>query len=271
MHGKRATSSSVTLGPAPTIVTSLWSGQMSKPGGWNEGKAQKALNNCYRGRQKAKTLEYWPFTLKSFVPWFRHDILVKMLPTMRQHGITWIRKTRAGKSLGSKTVLFAQSRFEIEAAARSDLVPSIVTAKHLDFFKAEPISKFQPGVFDDGLLLPESVPEPQGPLSALMSWSASFLSICKSRSLLGYHFLCLPHCCIHILCLPLCFALQEEDATVWARYSSIRVLEGTPATIHTVPSRKPKSWRMHPSRQDELHLLQGLFGPHLVVWKMPRI
>ena len=77
---------------------------------------------------------------------------MKMLPTMRQHGITWIGKTRSGKSLGSKTVLFAQSRFEIEAAGRSDLVPSIVTAKHLDFFKAEPITKFKPGVFDDGLL-----------------------------------------------------------------------------------------------------------------------
>ena len=49
-------------------------------------------------------------------------------------------------------MLFAQSRFEIESAAREDLVPSIVTAKHLDFFKAEPISKFKPGVFDDGLL-----------------------------------------------------------------------------------------------------------------------
>ena len=52
----------------------------------------------------------------------------------------------------SKTLLFAQSRFEIEAANRTDLVPSIVTAKHLDFFKAEPITKFKPGVFDDGLL-----------------------------------------------------------------------------------------------------------------------
>ena len=76
-----------------------------------------------------------------------------MLPTMRQHGITWIGKTRAGKSLGSKTVLFAQSRFEIAMADRADdLIPSIVTAKHLDFFKAEPITKFKPGVFDDGLL-----------------------------------------------------------------------------------------------------------------------
>ena len=131
--------------------------QIHTPGGklegWNEGKVRDALNNYYRGRQNAKTLEYWPFTLKSFVPWFLDDVLIKMLPTMRQHGITWIGKTRAGKSLGSKTVLFAQSRFEIAIADRADdLIPSIVTAKHLDFFKAEPITKFKPGVFDDGLL-----------------------------------------------------------------------------------------------------------------------
>ena len=29
-----------------------------KPEGWNEGKVREALNNHYRGRQNAKTLEY---------------------------------------------------------------------------------------------------------------------------------------------------------------------------------------------------------------------
>ena len=41
-----------------------------------------------------------------------------------------------------------------------------------------------------------------------------------------HHFLCLSHCCIHIPCLPLCPALQEEDATVWARYSSAQFHQG---------------------------------------------
>ena len=79
-------------------------------------------------------------------------VIAKMLPTMRQHGVTWIGRTRTGKSLGSKTVLFVQSKYAIDMADRSDLVPSIVTAKHLDFFKAEPLTKFKPGVFDDGML-----------------------------------------------------------------------------------------------------------------------
>ena len=124
----------------------------SKIEGWPEGKVKEALHNHMRGRQNAKSLEYWPFTLKSFTPWFFDIILTKMLPTMRQHSITWIGRTRTGKSLGSKTILFMQSKYEIDVADRKDLVPSIVTAKHLDFFKAEPLTRFKPGVFDDGML-----------------------------------------------------------------------------------------------------------------------
>ena len=123
-----------------------------KTEGWSEGKVKEALGNYMKGRQNAKTLDFWPFTLKSFVGWFLDNVIAKMLPTMRQHGVTWIGRTRTGKPLGSKTVLFVQSEYEIDMADRSDLVPSIVTAKHLDFFKAEALTKFKPGVFDDGML-----------------------------------------------------------------------------------------------------------------------
>eukprot|EP00439_Symbiodinium_sp_Y106_P078380 s65_g17.t1 len=130
--------------------------QIHTPGGkienWPEGKVKDSLHNYMRGRQNAKTLEFWPFTLKSFTPWFLDLVLTKMIPTMRQHSITWLGRTRTGKSFGSKTVLFMQSKFEIDDADRSDLVPSIVTAKSLDFFKAEPLTRFKPGVFDDGML-----------------------------------------------------------------------------------------------------------------------
>ena len=91
--------------------------QVHLPGGplegWPEGKVKEALHNYYRGRQNAKTIEYWPLTIKSFAAWFLDGVLVKMLPAMRQHSITWLGRTRVGKSLGSKTILFAQSKFEI--------------------------------------------------------------------------------------------------------------------------------------------------------------
>ena len=130
--------------------------QIRTPGGrlenWPESKVKEALSNYMKGRQNAKTLEFWPFTLKTFIPWFLNRVLTPMLPTMRQHAITWIGRTRTGKSLGSKTILFMQSKYEINEADRSDLVPSVVTAKHLDFSKAEPLTRFKPGVFDDGML-----------------------------------------------------------------------------------------------------------------------
>ena len=119
---------------------------------WQESKVITALHNYSRGRQNATTLESWPFTLKSMTGWFFDGILVHMLGSIRQHGITWIGKTRTGKSLGSKTVAFCQSKYEIEQADRDDLSPAIVTAKHLDFFKSEPVSKFKPAIFDDGML-----------------------------------------------------------------------------------------------------------------------
>ena len=151
----RGTSSSVISVPSPTTGASSWSGLTSKStlqAARSKDGLKQALQNYMRGRQNAKTLEYWPFTLKSFTGWFFDGVLTKMLPTMRQHSISWTGRTRTGKSLGSKPVLFAQSKFEIDKAERGGLVPSIVTAKHLDFFKAEPLTKFKPGIFDDGML-----------------------------------------------------------------------------------------------------------------------
>ena len=63
-----------------------------------------------------------------------------------------IGKTRTGESLGSKVVAFCQSKYEIAVAQREDLNPSIAPAKHLGFFKAEPLTKYKPGVFGDGNL-----------------------------------------------------------------------------------------------------------------------
>ena len=133
---------------------------------WNEGKVVTALQNYMRGKQNAKTLEYWPFTFKSFKAWLFNEILVHMLPSLRQNAITWLGKTRTGKSLGSKTVAFMQSKFEIIQDQREEeLIPSIITAKHLDCFKAEPLTKYKPGVYDDGQMQkndagPQGFPEP---------------------------------------------------------------------------------------------------------------
>ena len=137
--------------------------QVHLPGGplegWPEGKVKEALHNYYyRGRQEAKTIEYWPLTLKSFVAWFLNNILMKMLPTMRRCAST----PSPGLGVPRLENLWAQKQFcSPSPSARSHRLidkisclpyPSIVVAEHLDFFKAEPITKFKPSVFDDGML-----------------------------------------------------------------------------------------------------------------------
>ena len=144
--------------------------QIHTPGGklegWPEAKVKEALSNYMKGRQNAKTLEFWPFAFKTFAPWFLNPVLTPMLPTMRQHAITWIGRTRTGKSLGSKTVLFMQSKYEIKESDRSDLVPSVVTAKHLDFFQSGTAHKVQTrglrrrNVAMHGFFIPQSLSEP---------------------------------------------------------------------------------------------------------------
>ena len=73
---------------------------------------------------------------------------MKMLPTIRP--ITWLGRTRTGKSKPS-CLEFGQSKLQItQDECVEELIPSIVTAKHLDFCNAEPLTKYKPGVFDDG-------------------------------------------------------------------------------------------------------------------------
>jgi hypothetical protein len=121
--------------------------------GWAEAKIVMALGNYAKGRQNAKVLTYWPFTLKNLAAWLLNDVLSRMLGSLRQHSIVWVGKTRVGKSAVSKTVAMAQADYEI-AMDEDDTgsEPGLVTAKHMDFFKAQPVTKKLPAIFDDGLL-----------------------------------------------------------------------------------------------------------------------
>ena len=98
-----------------------------------------ALSNYAKGRANAKPIHYCPTTLLSFKPWFLNDALSPMLGSMRPHSIIWVGETRIGKSHGSKTVAYTTSGVEIDLAvasgdmAEGDMVPQLITAKHLDF------------------------------------------------------------------------------------------------------------------------------------------
>ena len=144
---------------------------------------------------------------------------------MRQHSIR-IGHTSVGKSLGSKTILFAQSKFEIAQADRQDMVPSIVTAKHLDFLKAEPITKFKPGVFDDGMLQRMDASFLRAFLNPSVPWQ-SCLCVCVRASLLVFALAAhATYMCVCVGTKKQHKTTKEEDATVWVRYYSAQFDQG---------------------------------------------
>ncbi|CAK0889227.1 unnamed protein product [Prorocentrum cordatum] len=120
----------------------------SKIYGWEESRVAQALRNHASGRINAKRLSVWVFTLKDFGPWFINEVLAKVLPTLRRNGVLWIGKTKVGKSTASKTLAFLMSMLEIDALEGDDREgapePSVVTAKHFDFFKGEPVERVLP-------------------------------------------------------------------------------------------------------------------------------
>ena len=85
-----------------------------------------------KGRQNARTLKYWSFTLKKprrmvSGPGLgqnasHHAPTLDHLASVHQDRLGC---SRTGQSLGSKAVLFAQARYEIDSDGCTDLTPSI--------------------------------------------------------------------------------------------------------------------------------------------------
>ena len=117
--------------------------------GWSFGVVKESLGAYAKGKTGAKTLDRWAVTLKKLYPVILDTIVIPMMATHDIHSITWLGKSRTGKSTCSKTIGFAISAFQIDKHKRTDLRPSVITAKKVDFYRLEPGSKFKPAIGDD--------------------------------------------------------------------------------------------------------------------------
>ena len=117
--------------------------------GWSAGEVKESLSNYAKGKSGAKTIANFPVTLKKMYPAVLDNMMIPMLETHHKHGILWVGKSRVGKSTASKAAGFALSAFHIGKHERTDLEPSVVTAKRMDFFRLEPGTVFKPAIADD--------------------------------------------------------------------------------------------------------------------------
>ncbi|CAK0808384.1 unnamed protein product [Prorocentrum cordatum] len=116
--------------------------------GWQASEVKESLRNYASGSVGARTLERWAITLKRFHPFVFDNIVAPILKSHGVHGATWIGKTRVGKSTASKTIGFAISACQIDKNNRTDLRPSVVTTKKVDFLRLEPGIVYKPAIAD---------------------------------------------------------------------------------------------------------------------------
>ncbi len=99
---------------------------------------KESLKSYAASATLAKTLAFYPLTLKSLKPWFLHDALAPLLKNLNQRSNAWLGRSGVGKSPASKIAGFTWSRYVIEPKGRGKaLKPSLRIAKRMDFFRGE--------------------------------------------------------------------------------------------------------------------------------------
>eukprot|EP00959_Pyramimonas_sp_CCMP1952_P133227 2785301-Pyramimonas_sp.AAC.1 len=120
--------------------------------GWMASDVMESPRNYASGTVGARTLERSAVTLKRFDPFLFDRVVAPILGSHDAHGAMWIGESRVGKSTASKTIGFAISAYQIEKHLRSDLRPSVIAAKKIDFLRLEPGAMFKPAIADDAAL-----------------------------------------------------------------------------------------------------------------------
>ncbi|CAK0862811.1 unnamed protein product [Prorocentrum cordatum] len=122
------------FGPRANNRNQLINDEKSPTFGWQVSEVKESLRRCAPGSVGARTLERWAIALKRFHPFVFDNIVVPILKSHDVHGAMWIGKTRIDKN------------------NRTDLRPSVVTTKKIDFWRLEPGTACKPAIADDAVL-----------------------------------------------------------------------------------------------------------------------
>lgn len=100
--------------------------------GWNAGLVDKSLRNRANAQVLARTISFYPLTIKDIAAWFLDTILMSLIPHMLTSSVLWIGKAGRGKSPVANILSMAFSHFYIQRDDK-EMSPSLRTASDLDF------------------------------------------------------------------------------------------------------------------------------------------
>ena len=91
----------------------------------------------------------YSLTLKDLQGWFLDDVLIPLLPDLKDKSLVFMGLAEKGKTPAAQAIAMAFSEYWILVDAKDDILPSFRLSNSLDHLRGEPGIKYRPDILDD--------------------------------------------------------------------------------------------------------------------------
>ena len=117
--------------------------------GWSASLVEKSLKGYASANLFAEPVTNYFLTLHDLRPWFLHDVIVPLLPHLKDKSLVFMGLAETGKTPAAQAIAMSMSEYWVLRDGLNDVAPSYRIAASLDQFRGEPGLKHRPGILDD--------------------------------------------------------------------------------------------------------------------------
>ena len=117
--------------------------------GWSAGLVEKSLKGYASSNVFAEPVTQYYLTLKDLQGWFLDDVLIPLLPDLKDKSLVFMGLAEKGKTPAAQAIAMAFSEYWILVDAKDDILPSFRLSNSLDHLRGEPGIKYRPDILDD--------------------------------------------------------------------------------------------------------------------------
>eukprot|EP00438_Fugacium_kawagutii_P031959 Skav201900 [mRNA] locus=scaffold550:1007870:1009721:+ [translate_table: standard] len=117
--------------------------------GWTAGLVEKSLKGYASANLFAEPVTNFFLTLHDLRPWFLHDVIIPLLPSLKDKSLVFMGLAEKGKTPAAQAIAMGMSEYWLLADNIENPVPSFRMAASLDQFRGDPGLKYRPDILDD--------------------------------------------------------------------------------------------------------------------------
>lgn len=126
--------------------------------GWNTGPVKESLKGYVGGNVFAQPTENFFLTIHALNVWFLEDVLIPLLPGMKNKTPVFLGNAGAGKTPAASAIAMAFSEHWLFHTSDTDKQPSFSLASSFDQLRGEPGVRERPDILDDGDMSQQALP-----------------------------------------------------------------------------------------------------------------